>query len=61
MKDKTVKKEPFLLLARSNKVTNNMLQEEARELYEATEYIIPAKEWAEWFAVKRLSGAQQKH
>ena len=61
MEDKIVERNPFLRLGRSKSVTNSMLQEEARELYEATEYIIPGKEWAEWFTAKRLSGAQRKN
>ena len=59
MEYKTVKRNSFSSLERSGGVTNNMLQKEARELYEVAE-CIPGREWAEWFTAQRLSRARRK-
>ena len=59
MEDKNMERSYILSSERSRKIASNMLQEEARELYELAESI-PGKEWAEWYSAKRLSELRRK-
>ena len=59
MEGKVMERNSFLSSRGSKAVSCNMLQEEGSELYEGVEYI-PGREWAKWFASRRLSRSRSK-